>query len=341
MAFPFLYESNFEQGTNAEWDSESDTGSLLDFPHYSTLATIPGAPVPYRGAYCMRVQMGDTNDHTLIEGDIDIADTATGYTRFYLFAHNDVTATADDTFNIYELQQAGGTVESSLGMRITAATNALEIGIGDGTAPTSFVTFPRGKWVCVELLATISTGGAGVLTLFLNELQVATLTTLTNAAAVGRGVLGTQDTLATTTGSLFFDQFIFDSEQIYGIPIRYPEELYMTKTGHAFVGSGTILNATLLTGGNDNTLEIYDTDVNNTNHQGRRKLILQSPTNPEVVDPAGVPVSVQRGAYVVLSGTATAGGPLAMLKIGNAQGYFSDGRIKQHGAKRVASPGNW
>src|SRR6185436_15604168 len=136
------------------------------------------------------------------------------------------TATADDTFNIFELQQAGGTNEMVLGMRMTAASNLLEIGIGDATAPTSFVTFPRNRWVLVELLATPSTGGSGVLTLYLDETQVATLTSLTQAAAVGRGVLGTQDTLSTTTGTLYFDQFAFDDLRLYGLPIRYPTQLY-------------------------------------------------------------------------------------------------------------------
>ena len=338
MAFPWIFESNFEQGTNAEWDSESDTGALLDFPHYSTLSKITNAPVPYRGAYCMRVQCGDTNDHVLVEGDIDIADAGTGHTRFYLCAASDFTATADDTFNIYELQQAGGTTEISLGMRVTATTNELEIGIGDGTAPTTFVSFPRGKWVCVELLATISTGGAGVVTLFLDETQVLTLTTQTHAAAVGRGVLGTQDTLATTTGALYFDQFVMDDTRIYGIPIQYPEEVHMTKTGHIFVGAGRIDNVTLLSGaGTDCVAQLYDTDVNNTNHVGRLKLELRNIASGEMVDPAGVPVDVQRGAYLVLSGTT----PRAIVKIGRAQGYFSQGRIKQHGAERKGAPGGW
>jgi hypothetical protein len=338
LAFPWIFESNFEQGTNAEWDSESDTGALLDFPHYSTLSKITNAPVPYRGAYCMRVQCGDTNDHVLVEGDIDIADAGTGHTRFYLCAASDFTATADDTFNIYELQQAGGTTEISLGMRVTATTNELEIGIGDGTAPTTFVSFPRGKWVCVELLATISTGGAGVVTLFLDETQVLTLTTQTHAAAVGRGVLGTQDTLATTTGALYFDQFVMDDTRIYGIPIQYPEEVHMTKTGHIFVGAGRIDNVTLLSGaGTDCVAQLYDTDVNNTNHVGRLKLELRNIASGEMVDPAGVPVDVQRGAYLVLSGTT----PRAIVKIGRAQGYFSQGRIKQHGAERKGAPGGW
>ena len=78
MAFPYIFKANFEGGTNGEWDSESDTGSRLDFPHYSELARIPGLAMPYRGARCMRVDLttGQTNDHTVTEGDIDIADGA-------------------------------------------------------------------------------------------------------------------------------------------------------------------------------------------------------------------------------------------------------------------------
>lgn len=338
MSFPYIFESVFEQGTAAEWDSEQDTGTLLDFPHYSTLSQIPTAPVPYRGAYCMRIQCGDTNDHTVTEGDIDIADAGTAYFRWYLFASSNFTATADDTFQILELQQAGGTPEMVVGMKVTATTNALEIGIGDGTAPTSFVTFPRNKWVCVEVLATVSTTDAGVLTLFLDEVQVATLTSLDQAAAVGTAQFGTMNTLATTTGTLYFDQFVMDDTRIYGLPIRYPEQLLMTKTGHAFVGAGRIENASLLSGAaTDCVLQLFDTDVNNTNHTGRMKLELKNVTNSDIVDPAGVPVTFQRGCYVVLTGT----NPRAMLSIGMAQGYFSQGRVKQHGAKRVQAPGNW
>ena len=133
MAFPWIFESNFEQGTNAEWDSEADTGSRLDFPHYSTLARAGGigAAVPYRGAYCMRVVMGDANDHTLIEGDIDIADTVTRYSSFYLYLGQDVAASANDTFNIYEVQGAANAVENAIGLRITATTDEVEIGVGE------------------------------------------------------------------------------------------------------------------------------------------------------------------------------------------------------------------
>lgn len=338
MAFPYGFEENFELGTTGGFDSETDTGSLLDVAHYTTLAGMAGAPMPFRGAYCLRNQLGDTNDHTLTEGSIDIADAGTGYVRFYLYVSPDMTATADDVFNIFEFQQAGGTVEMALSMQITAATNLLEIGFGDGAVASSFVPFPaRGRWVCVELLATVSTGGAGVATLFLDGTQVQTATTLTQAAAVGQGVLGSQNTLATTTGTLFFDQFIFDDGRIYEIPIRYPQNLYLTKSGHAFVGAGRISNISLLSGGaTDNVLQIYDTDVATTTHTGLLKLELKNVVAADIVDPAGVPVDIQRGCYISLTGTD----PRAMISIDWAQGYWSQGRIKQHAVKRIPAPGN-
>ena len=207
MAHPWLFESNFEAGTNAEWDSEGDTGSKLDFPHFSTLARVPKLAMPYRGAYCMRVDLrpGDTNDHTLTEGDIDIADGATRYFRFALFASEDFTATADDSFNIFELQQDDGTREVSMGMRVTASTNQLDIGVGDGVAPSSYVGFPRGRWVIVEWEVKVSTSDAGTSILYLDGASVISLASLDQAAAVGQGVFGTQDTLSTTTGTLLFD----------------------------------------------------------------------------------------------------------------------------------------
>lgn len=338
MSFPYIFEENFELGTIGDFDTETDTGSLLDIVHYSALAKIDKAPMPYRGAYCMRVAMGDTNDHTLTEGSIDIADAATASVRFYLYADTTVTATADDAFNIFEFQQAGGTVEGSMGLRITAATNVLEIGVGDGTAPSSYVPFPRGKWVCVEATYKCSTTSVGTFTLFLDGTSVIALTALTNAAAVGQGVLGTQDTLATTTGSLYFDQFAFDDTRLYPIPIQYPQSVLLTKSGHVFVGQGEVDNVTLLSGGaTDNVLTIFDTDVANTNSVFNAKLELKNVTASDPVDPAGVPVQLQRGCFVQLTGT----NPRAMVNINSAQGYWSAGRIKQHAAGRNPAPGNF
>ena len=336
MAHPWIFESTFEQGTNAEWDSETDTGSLLDFPHYTTLAKIPGAPIPYRGAYCMRVLMGDTNDHTLTEGDIDIADAATRYFRWYLYADSRVTATADDTWNIFELQQAGGTVEQSVGMRLTAATNALEIGIGDGTAPTSFVPFPRGQWVCVELLSTVSTGGAGAMTLYLDGGSAIALTGLTQAAAVGQGVLGTQDTLSTTTGGLYFDDFVMDDARLYPNQRRYPMEWTVTKSQHLFLGPGVVDGAALVTTTAGNTMALYDTDAAEPYELGNlvAKVVVGGITG------VSGPLFFERGCYVEMGGTAPMGS-VYLTQASEKPGvkgprYYSPGAIRRYAHLRKA-----
>lgn len=300
MAFPFLIHSNFEAGTNAEWSSESDTGSLLDFPHYSVVAKDPNSMMPYRGAYVMRNVLGDTNDHTVTHTSIDIADAGTAYFRWYMALSKDFRFTADDTFNVFELQQAGGTTEISVGMRVTNATQLIEIGIGDGTAPTSFVQWPgRGKWVCVELLATVSTIGSGVVTLFLDGAQVATLTSQTHAAAVGQGVLGSQDTLATTLGTIYYDDFIMDDTRIYPDHERFPHEVQVLKNGHIFVGPGYIDGAALLTlAASNESLILYDTDTATTNDATPTiELLATAQTS------TSGPVYFQRGCYAVVGGT--------------------------------------
>lgn len=269
MAFPYIFESNFEAGTNAEWDSESDTGSLLNYPHYSKLsgynATIVGPIVPYRGAWVAEWNLGDTNDHTLIAAAIAIADTVTRYTRLYLFPGKNLTATADDTFSILELQGTANAQESVIALKIVAATNALTIGVGQTQATASFATQPltRGKWVCVELLTTVQTGGTGVSTLYLDGAQVATVTTITNTAVL-RGVLGTQDTLSTTTGHLFIDRFAFDSTRFYPDKQQFPLSIQLTKSAHVFLGAGWIDSTALLSA--TGSYILYDTDTANANN---------------------------------------------------------------------------
>jgi hypothetical protein len=330
MAYPYILESNFEAGTNAEWTSESDTGSKLDIVSYRELVRSPKIPAPFRGAYCMQIVAGDANDHTLTSTSITCADGSSIYTRFYFYVSPNFTATADDVFNLYEFQQAGGTIEGSLGMQITAATNKLEIGIGDGLFPTSFVEFVRGRWTCIETLYTVSTIGAGVFTLYIDGGVAIALTALTNAAAVGKGVLGLQDTLATTTGTLLFDEFVVDDLRVYPLKDRFPDDLLLTKTHHVFVGEGTIENATLLSGAaTDNSLTLYDTDSASTLDYGTIKLELKNVVNSDVVDPAGVPIRFKRGCYAVLAGT----NPRALLKVGLANGYRSDAAVLNCGLK--------
>lgn len=341
MAFPFILESNFDLGTNAEWTSESDTGSLLDFPHFSELARIPGMPAPYKGGHCMRVVCGDTNTHMVVSTAIDIADAATASARWYMYVSPDFTATADDVFNIFELAQAGGgTVETTVGMRITAATNKLEIGIGDGTAPSTYATndFPRGKWVGVEVTVKCSTTAVGTATLYVDGASVVALTSLTNGAAIGDGQLGTKATLSTTTGTILFDQFIFDDLRVYteSPSQRWNLNPLFTKSAQAFVGPGCVENAALYAGaGTDCVLQLWDTDRGDTTEYSRMVLETKNTANSESVDAAGLPLEFRRGCYVSITGTT----PRAQLKI--APKYWgSAGLIRSFGARRQPERGN-
>lgn len=341
MAYPFIFHENFEAGTKGGFDTETDTEGLLDFPHYSVVAKDPNSLMPYRGAYVMRNLLGDTSDHTLTEGDIDIADAGTAYFRWYMGLSKDFRFTADDTFNVFELQQAGGTREVSVGFRVTNSTQLIEIGIGDGAAPTSFVQWPgRNKWVCVELLATISTGGSGVVTLFLDGAQVATLTSQTHAAAVGQGVLGSQDTLSTTLGGIYYDDFVMDDGRVYPYRERFPQGYPVWKTGHVFIGPGYIEAAVLPTlSATDETLYLYDTDTANTNDATPVvELISGAQTS------VGGPLYFERGCYAIVSGTNPRG--MVYLTRSNEKlgvkgpMYYSDWGMRYAGNNRKQRPQN-
>ena len=308
MAFAWIFASSFEDGTNGDWDSEADTGGFLDFPSYIQLARIPGMEVPFSGAYCMRWSpeltgdplTGDTNDHTVTEGDLDIGDGSTAWLRFYLFIGNDFAATADDIFNIYEWQQTGGTVEAVISLQVTATTDAVDIAIADGIAASSnFNAISKGVWHCIEAKMKVSTGSAGTLDLIIDGVTLTSLTGLTNAAAVGSGTLGTQNTETTTTGTLLFDEFVFDDAQIFPIKNRFSFDPVFTLSGHAFVGPGSIDGAALLTSSGSNIMRLWDTDRADTNDAQGFLVELDESNRTSITGP----LFFQRGCYVTLAGT--------------------------------------
>ena len=337
MAFPWIFEESFDDGTKGDFGAEADTGSLLSFPHYSDLARIPLGGVPFRGAYCMRIICGDTNDHTLLEEDLNIADGDSAWVRFYLFIDPRFATTSDDIFNIFEWQSTSNVVEAVISMQVTAATGIVELAIQDGTeASGGFTEISKGVWHAVEALFTVDVtpGTDGVLTLFVDGTQIDTETGHNQSLAITHGLLGTQNTLAATTGTLLFDQFIFDDLQIFPFKRRFVEQVLVTKDQHLFVGNGRIDNITLLSGstGTDSVVKIFDTDVADTNDASNIVVELKNTADNETVDPAGMPVRVTRGAYVTMTG---AGAPRALVQIGAAQGWGSDGAIRNYAAKRT------
>lgn len=337
MSFPWLAAEGFEAGTRGTFDSESDTDSVLDFAHYADLARLPWPQAaPFRGAYVARWRLnGGTNDATLTEGAVDVAADGTFGVYFPLFIGPDFVATADDTLNLLELQ-ATGTVELAVGLRITAATGAIEIGVGE-TAPTQFSaqTLDRGRWYEIEVTGNVDAGvgNDGDATLYVDGVSRATVTTL-DQGAITDLVLGVQNQLATTTGTLYIDSYIADEGRVYPMVDRYSPDVLATYNVHVLLGPGRIENLTLLAGnGTDCVVEVYDTDRGNTTDAQKRVLRLNNVTANEVVDPAGVPVDVTRGAYVVLTGTT----PRAQVQVSQAVA-LSPGGVRAYGLRSRVNP---
>jgi hypothetical protein len=340
MAFPFVFESNFETGVALdEWDSETDTAAQLDIAHYKELARLPYRnAAPSSGAFCMRLQLtGGTADAFLQEGDLNIALPENMFFKFDLYFSDDFTGTADDTFHLFETQGAANAIQQVLGARVVATTDVINLGIGN-VAPTSFGTIDisKGEWYTCELDIT-NNAGAGTIDLFVTKrgdkasagvhaTQVGTLTNI----AVTHGVLGIQNHLATTTGTMLIDNFIQDDARIFPKAIVNKEVILMTKSGHVFVGAGEVDNVSLLSGaGTDCVLSIFDTDEADIDDANNINVELKNTANNEIVDPAGTPVKLRRGAFVSMSGTT----PRGLVKVKHVDTFGSLAAIRSLGRK--------
>jgi hypothetical protein len=177
------------------------------------------------------------------------------------------------------------------------------------------------------------------MTLYIDGASVVALTTLTQAAAVGQGVFGTQDTLSTTTGTILLDQFVMDDGRVYPFKERWPAHLVMTKTQHVFVGPGDLEGGVVLSA--DGTLTLYDTDSANILDELSYVTTLDEDTQTSMSGP----VHFERGCYAVVAGT----NPLCAVYLSRTNekpgilgpvNHWSEGAIKRYGNVRKPRPQN-
>lgn len=341
MAFPYVFAENFERGTKGNFDTETDTASQLDFAHYTTLARYPWRCTPYTGAYAMRLQLtGGTDDAILVEADTNIADTATSWFRFPVWFSPTFTGTANDTFALLELTGAGSAVTVSIGARIVAATNVINIGAGGaatGAAPSTFGAqeIQRGVWYTIEAKVVIQTGGTGTIDLYITRdgepqqtVAQVSVGTITNIAVTDSNY-GIQDHLATTTGVILLGELVQDDAQLYVKP-RYATEQIFTQSGHAFVGPGTIAVAALLTNEATNAMSLYDTETAET-AVGVRKVLLDLDNQTSI----GGDLFFQKGCYVEISGTDPIG-QVMLTRYSASPGVKGPVHFSDAGLKRLA-----
>lgn len=330
MSFPYTFESNFEAGSNAEWDSETDTQSKLDFPHYTQLARYPWSGFsPYRGAYCARVQTGGITDAYLTEADCDISVGGTAWFKFAVYFADDFTGTGNDTFEFLKLMQDGGTVEASVGARIVASTGVINFGVGE-TAPTVFSgnSVERNKWYRLDVAVVCDSGGNdGSVNLYVNGASVAeaTVSSLTQGA-IGQARFGAQDVALTTSGTILLDTFAMDDARLPNDDSTNPMSLVVTKSTHVFAGPGNLAEVDLISSSStDNVVTVYDTDEADTT--ARVILRLNNTVASEFV-PSG-PLEdrrLVRGCYVELSGT----NPRALVNVCKAPTLISKSVLREY-----------
>jgi hypothetical protein len=131
-----------------------------------------------------------------------------------------------------------------------------------------------------------------------------------------------------------------DDARIYPPNHRFPTVARVTKSTHVFVGPGYIEGATILSA--NGTMDLYDTDVANTNDAQAKKIELDTGGNFVSNDSL---VHFERGCYVALAGTNPYG-EIKLVRNSSVPGvrgptaYFGDGAIRSYALKRKATPLN-
>ena len=320
MAFPYLLESGWETGATGFDTAITDTQSKsLGYLHYSDSIRKYGV-APFRGAYVWGIDQSIgtvTTGCYQTQAAVNVANTNTWAAGMAIYiASNIVMTDTDRTTLLAAVESGGGVQQGTIELYYTAA-DGLQIHFNktSGTAAASgkSAALTTNEWHWVEIRGTVNTGGTGTLKGYLDGNQVgATISSLTNVAITDLWVGAFNADAGHSAGYIFIDNVVADgdggtTEISVGYPWpRYPFYTNVTKTGHVFVGPGTLQSASLLSVTAADEMKIYDTD---------RGYATAAPENcivDLVVGGAGElgglhhvegPIAFYRGCYVVLSGT--------------------------------------
>ena len=347
MAHPWDVEFNFETGDNTQWTTETDTASQLDFPSYRTLAALPQGVVPYTGAYCMRIVLGANTTRASLETTVATAgDNEAGSFQFNIMLLDDLRnthASTTDHFGILEFEDAG-TSELSVNLSITAAdvvTMSVADNIAGASSAPQSAALERNVWYTASIVYNIdeSANSDGDMTLYLTkEGSLAATVSSSTDSSMTQGHpdqlnLGTQLVATETLGTILFDNFIQDSDttRLWPRKHRWPKQRKLTKSGHLFVGAGTIEKASFTAVGDADEMHIYDTDTANKNDETDIVGQAKSQGADETIYLPG-PIHVRRGAYVWFeNGGTEQNDSEAIFEIGHAAGYGSNAAVIRQG----------
>jgi hypothetical protein len=317
MAFPFLADENFDDGTLGNFDSETDSSSILDFPHYAELAR--GGRAPWQGAHAMRARLNGTAVGFVTEtGTFDTAGASTIHIWGTVLIGEDVSIATDGVIVLAALQSAGPVNEACLVLSNTAALG-YHLAFGETGATRTFPIVRSNKiWYEFEMSALIDNAGSndGTLTGYIDGAPVGAAITALDQGAITQFSLGAvSGTSAGDRGTILFGGVIADDARIYPRrQKRFSVDKWVTRDINAFVGSGELDGVSITGTGTDAVLNIYDTDIFEATGVGfsRQPLIYTRNITANDQSPGmTTPIKFDKGCYVQLTGTA----PQAFLSL--------------------------
>ena len=336
MAFPFLHESTWDDGTRQNFDSETDGSSILDFPHYAELARAGFAP--WRGGHALRLALSGTATANIAEtGDWDTALAGTIETWFPVCIGADLTLTDGDAVILFSLDSAGPVSEAVVGVRNNGGVYELFAG-ETGATRTLAITRNSKRWYQIEINCTIDdSGGAanGTIDFFVDGAQVGAQITGLNQATITQIRLGAvSGTAAGNAGTILIGGIIADDARIFPRTRFHGETVWVTRDMVAWVGPCTLDDVRLTGTGTDGTLTILDTDIFETAGMAYSRepvVYVRNVTASDQSPGQFAPVQCHKGAYVQLAGT----NPQAWLSITSpSQVVLSQEGYVQRGLRR-------
>jgi hypothetical protein len=304
MAFPFLADVTFDDGTKGAFDSETDASSILDFPHYVELSR--GGRAPWQGAHAMRARLNGTATGFVTEtGTFDTTATNTIHVWFPVLIGEDVTLADTDTVVLFALQSAGPVAEAVFGVRNNAGVYELFFG-ETGATRTFPITRSNKKWYEIEMSCLIDSGVGddGTITGYIDGAPVgAAVATLDQGAITQASFGAVSGTAAGNSGTILFGGIIADDARVYPRrQKRYSVDKWVTQDITAFVGSGELDAVSLTATDTNGVLNIYDTDIYEATGVGFSR------------QPPGMttPIKFNKGCYVQLAAGAA---PQAFLSL--------------------------
>lgn len=336
MAFPWVNQETFDDGTRGNFDSETDADSILDFPHYKALAA--QGLSPWQGAHALRVRLSGTSTGFIQEdADFDLAlDAAAFSVWFPVLIAADFTLSDGNAVILFAMQSAGPVNEIVVGVDRSGDNYRLFAG-ETGATRTLVIQRSNSRWYQVELTINLDAGAAndGTIDFYVDGGAVGAQITALDQAAIAQARLGVvSGTAAGNSGTVLIGGIIADDLRVYPRE-RWPvDTFWVTRDINAFVGPCTIDQVVLTGTGTNAVLSIYDTDIYTATGISFSKepvVYIRNVTANDQSPGLNTPVQLKKGAYVALTGTD----PQAWVSIKPPSGaVFSHGHYVSRGQAR-------